>query len=146
LKRILVDANVLVSFLTNRNEDQRKKASALLKGAVAREHVLCLHSMTIVEMAYVLTQLYGEEPVEVARDVTDLLAMPGVIPVDEIPWSRVLELWPNVIASLGDAILAAVASEGRYEAVATFDVPLRKKLARRGIESYWSMRRAAKPS
>jgi predicted nucleic acid-binding protein len=121
MKRILVDANVLVSFLTNRNEDQRKRASALFKGAVAREHVLALHSMSIVEMV-----------------VAELLAMPGVIPVEEITWTRVLERWPEVISSLGDAILAAAASEGRYDAVATFDVPLRKKLAKQGSVSYWS--------
>ena len=138
MKRILVDANVLVSFLTNRNEDQRKRASALFKGAVAREHLLALHSMSIVEMVYVLTQLYDEEPGEVARDVAELLAMPGVIPVEEVSWTRVLERWPEVISSLGDAILAAVASEGRYDAVATFDGPLRKKLAKQGSASYWS--------
>jgi predicted nucleic acid-binding protein len=137
MKKILVDANVLVSFLTNRNEDQRKRASALFKGAVAREHTLVLHSMVIVEMIYVLTQLYNEDPKEVARDVTELLAMPGVMATEELSWSGVLERWPDVISSLGDAILAAVASEGRYDAVATFDAPLRKKLVKQGSVSYW---------
>ncbi len=47
---ILVDANVLISFLTDRNARQREEASALLRGAVAQEHMLVLHSMTIVEM------------------------------------------------------------------------------------------------
>jgi predicted nucleic acid-binding protein len=137
VKEILVDANVLVSFLTDRNESQRRQASALFRGAAEWEHPLVLHTITIVEMAYVLIQLYQQEPSQVAEAVADLLAMPGVLAADEVQWPLVLERWPQTLASLGDAILAAVASQGRYDAVATFDVPLRKKLARQGSVSYW---------
>ena len=64
--------------------------------------------------------------------------MPGVIPADEVSWPLVLERWPQVIRSLGDAMLAAVASEGKYDAVATFDSGLRKELKKQGSTSYWS--------
>jgi predicted nucleic acid-binding protein len=138
MKQILVDTNVLVSFLTDRNPGQQAKAAALLRGAAEREHMLVLHSMSIVEMIYVLTQLYHEDPTDVAQDVSDLLAMPGVISTDDIPWSLVLERWPRVIASLGDAILAAVASRGHFDTVATFDRILAKKLALQGSAPYWS--------
>jgi predicted nucleic acid-binding protein len=140
MKQILVDANVIISFLTDRNARQREKASDLLRGAVAHEHTLVLHSMSIVEIIYVLTQLYDEDPRSVARDVSDLLAMRGVISTDEVAWSQVLERWPQTIPALGDAILAAVAGRGSFDAVATFDRDLAKKLARQGAVLVWPAR------
>jgi predicted nucleic acid-binding protein len=137
MKQILVDANVLVSFLTDRNAHQSERAAALLRGAAAQEQLLVLHSMSIMEMIYVLTQLYHEDPKSVAEDVADLLAMPGVITTDEVMWSVVLERWPQTIPALGDAILAAAASGGQFDAVATFDRNFAKKLARQGSAVFW---------
>jgi predicted nucleic acid-binding protein len=54
MREILVDANVLVSFLTDRNKDQQEKAAALLLAAREREHSLILHSISISEAIYVL--------------------------------------------------------------------------------------------
>jgi predicted nucleic acid-binding protein len=140
MKQVLVDANVLVSFLIDRNAIQRRRARDLLRGAVAQEHVLVLHSMSIAEMIYVLTEVYGEDPRGVARDVSDLLAMPGVISVDEVVWSAVLERWPQKIRALGDAILAAAAGRSSLDAVATFDHGLAKQLTREGSALYWPAR------
>jgi len=85
----------------------------------------------------VLTQLYHEDPPDVAEEVADLLAMPGVVSTDEVAWSQVLERWLRPISTLGDAIVAAVASRGPFDAVATFDRDLAKKLIRQGTASFW---------
>jgi predicted nucleic acid-binding protein len=138
MKEVLVDTNVLISFLTDRNKDQQDRAAALLLGAREREHSFVLHSIAVTEAIYVLRNLYKIEPQQIAASIRQLLALPGVVSVSDLSWSLVFERWPDVIPNLGDAILAAVAAQERCDAVATFDGNLRKKLAKQGSPSYWS--------
>ena len=102
-----------------------------------REHSLFLHSITVSESIYVLRNVYGLDPKEIASSIYQVLCLPGVVPIGDVPWSLVFERWPGVVSNLGDAVLAAVAIRERFDAVATFDVPLRKKLAKQGSKVYW---------
>ncbi|HEY0510741.1 MAG TPA: PIN domain-containing protein [Thermoanaerobaculia bacterium] len=138
MKTVLVDANVLVSFLTDRNEDQQERAAALLSAAREREHTLVLHTISVSEASYVLRNLYKVDQQEIADSMRQLLGLPGVVSTGEVSWSLVFERWPDVIPNFGDAILAATAVQESCDAVATFDRPLRKKLAQQGSVSYWS--------
>ena len=137
MKEILVDTNVLVSFFTDRNQEQQERADALFRAAASRELTLAVHAISISEMVYVLRNLYKVEPPKIAQAIRLLWAMPGVVAIGEVVWSLVLERWPETISSLGDAVLAATAIEGSYDAVATFDAPFGKKLAKQGSASYW---------
>jgi len=57
--------------------------------------------------------------------------------VDDCPWKRVLEVWPDLLAGLTDAAIVALATVNRYDAVATFDRKLANKLRTFGLAAYF---------
>jgi predicted nucleic acid-binding protein len=57
--------------------------------------------------------------------------------VDDCPWKRVLELWPNPLSGLTDAAIVALAITNRYDAIATFDRKLSNKLQTFGLDAYF---------
>jgi predicted nucleic acid-binding protein len=138
VNEILVDANVLISFVTDRDLKQQEQADNLFKAAADQRHRLILHTISISEMVYVLINIYAFPRWSAAAALGKLLSMPGVVPEGVVFWNEVLALWPESISNLGDAVVASVAAQGSYEAVATFDRPLRKKLAKLGARSYWT--------
>jgi predicted nucleic acid-binding protein len=137
MKRVLVDTNVLISFVSDRNELQQTRANRLFAAAAAGKVELILHHAVITELVFVLSNLYGIETQEIAAVLGDLLALPGTVAVHETSWPLVLDLWPGAIPGFADAILTAVALQGRYAAVATFDSKLARALRRRGVASDW---------
>jgi len=142
VKRVVLDTNVLVSFLTDRNAEQQEQASALFEAASSGKTELVLHQIVISELVYVLGNLYGVEAAEIAEMLGELLTTPGVVPIDEVVWTHVFELWPRRISDYADAVLATVTHHGSYDSVATFDQRFRRQLLREGLSSFW---RPAKP-
>ena len=138
MKRVVLDTNVLVSFLTDRDAEQQAKAAALFESAAQGEVQLILHQMVISEMVYVLGNLYKVETQEIAGMLEDLLSSAGVIPVDEVLWTRVLEIWPGRFGDFADAVLAVATLEARYDAVATFDRQFVGQLRREELTPYWT--------
>ena len=137
MTRVVLDTNVLVSFLTDRDLPQQAQAAGLLSRAAAGEIQVILHQTVVMELAYVLRNLYNMSSEEVAPLLRDLLALQGVVVADRLPWSAVLDLWPSQVPDLADAILAAVASVDRCDAIATFDMAFRRRMAKLGVKSHW---------
>ena len=141
MSRIVLDTNVLVSFLTDRDLAQQVRAAKLFAAAASGVDELALPQVVATEMVYVLTNLYKLDASSVAAILADLLALPGILPLDSVDWPAVLDLWPKRYADFTDACLAAVAQQGRFDAVATFDRPFARQLARESLTTVWSWRR-----
>ena len=134
MKRIVIDTNVVLSFLTDRDLRQQVIAAGLLEGAASGLHQLVLHQLVITETVYVLRNLYQQTPAVTAAVVRDLIDMPGIAVVDEMPWARLFEIWPHQSNSYADSAIAALAGSGEYDSVATFDRDLRKLLRKLNVQ------------
>ena len=137
MQRVVVDANVFLSTLVHRNDKQRDAAKALLLKAEDGELEVILPQFVVFEIVYVLQSTYGIPGSELAAMLRDLIALPGVLVIDECPWKRVLEYWPAPLPSLADAAIVAVAASKRYDAIATFDQKLGKRAKDLGVATYW---------
>jgi predicted nucleic acid-binding protein len=137
VQRVVIDANVFLSFIVHRNDKQRDAAKALLARAEDGELVAILPQFVVFEIVYVLQSAYSIRDEELATLTRDLLALPGVQLTDEAPWRRVFNVWPRPLPSLADASIVAVAMANRYEAVATFDRKLVNRLESFGLTAYF---------
>jgi predicted nucleic acid-binding protein len=136
MNRIVIDTNVIISFLTDRNLDQQKLAAVLFEGALEGRHELILHQIAASEVVYVLHNLYHRSMAEVAASIRDLVELPGVVLIDKMPWTDLFDLWPREMESYADAALVAVARSGKYDYLATFDRNLRNQMKALGVFPY----------
>ena len=137
MRRVVVDANVLISFFVDRIEKQRDAADELLQKAEQGEIAAIVPQFVVFETTYVLQSQYAITGERLASVIRDVVTFPGVQIVDDCPWKRVMEVWPSPLPSLADAALIAVATTNRYDAVATFDRKLAKRLEDFALAAYF---------
>jgi predicted nucleic acid-binding protein len=137
VRSVVIDANVLVSYFTARNDTQLAAARTLLQQADDGELVAIIPQFVVFEVTYVLQGLYNITGDRLTAMIRDVVSFPGARVIDDCPWKRVLEVWPDPLPSLADAAMAAVAVANRYDAVATFDRKLAKRVQDLGVSSYW---------
>ena len=137
MRSVVVDANVFVSFLVERNATQHSAARALLSAAEDGEIAGIIPQFVVFEIAYVLQSQYGLTGQRLASTVNAVVTFPGMRIVDECPWKRLLEIWPERLPGLADAAIVAVAAANRSQSVATFDRKLSNRLEAFGLATYW---------
>jgi len=131
-----VDTNVIVSFLTNRSAAQQRQARTLLIDSANGIHRSLLLQAVVTEAVYVLARLYGMEARRIAVVLQDLMGMPGVTVLNDVPWTETFAVWPREIDDFADAILAVIAQQNGF-AVATFDKKLARTLHAMNIPVLW---------
>lgn len=120
MKRLHLDANVLLRFLRNDDSDQSPKARRLFARAERREVELAVSVLTVAEAFYAFRASYKMHRPDAAQVLGNLLQT-GIFLLEKEP--LVLDALGRVKAhnvDFGDAMLAAEStSEGR--AIASFD-------------------------
>jgi predicted nucleic acid-binding protein len=137
VRSVVADANVFVSFFVERNKAQQEGALRLLAAAEEGEIAGVIPQSVVFEIVYVLQSQYKLTPHQLAKVVDAVTSFPGMQIVDDCPWKRVLEIWPDPLSGLTDAAVVALAKANGYEAVATFDRKLANKLPVFGLRAYF---------
>lgn len=137
MKRVGLDTNVVLSFITDRDARQQARAAELFSAATAGEHVVVLPQAVVRETVYILQSAYGTPTKVISPVMRDLLSLPGVLIADRLDWPAVWAMWPGSIRDFGDACLTAVTRAGDVDLLATFDTVFARRARRHGVETYW---------
>ena len=124
---IVLDTNLIVSALTDRDPDQQQVAERLIRESSLGNHELVVPFFVLLEIRYVLSNVYGLGDDQISMMIRAFVALPAVAVCTEVSVSRWLELWPEVFSDPPDAALAAVAEENGW-AVGTFDREFQRAL------------------
>jgi predicted nucleic-acid-binding protein len=125
MKALLLDANVLVRFLTQDDPKQSPASTVLFEKAERREVTLHLDGLALAEAVYVLIGRYGRSRVDVANVLLALVQNAGIETVEADIVTDALRRFAAFNVDFADAWLAARAARDGH-AIASFDRDLDK--------------------
>lgn len=134
--RVVIDTNVFLSAVTDRNLRQREHAEALFRAAARGEIEIAIPQSILFEMTYVLSSVYGRDAATIRTMLRDLVALPGVEIIDQLSFASWMELWERHFPDPADAAVTVVALE-RGSKVATFDRRFARRLKAAGVSGWW---------
>jgi predicted nucleic acid-binding protein len=136
MKLIVIDTNVLISFVTSRNSDQQALVTPFFEEAAkSRCRIICPGNV-LAEFSYVMNRIYTVPIAEIAAIIKSFIALPGVTVVGDISYDHLFQIWPGVIAEYGDAVVAVTAKSVKGSAIATFDRKMAAALERLNVPLY----------
>ncbi len=135
MRKIIIDTNCLISFVSDRNAAQQEKIAALLNKSRRLKNMVICHHHVVSEFVYVLTSVYSLKAENVQQMVADLISMPGVTYTSDVDMQALLSLWPESIPDYGDAVLAACCKKTKGAQIATFDKKFNNALIRIGVSA-----------
>ena len=120
MKRLWVDANVLVRFLTGEPKDMYERSLALMTRVERGEVTLVVSQLVVAEVIWVLKSFYEHSMEQISKVVIGLLSAPGVEAEDRETMIRAVDLAREKNVDFIDAHLALRAA-AQDEEVCTFD-------------------------
>jgi predicted nucleic-acid-binding protein len=135
VKKYIIDTNVLISFVTDRNPAQQEIVAPLFESASRLKCTLICHQFVLTEFVFVMDKVYGTPKETINSMLRDLVSMPGGEVYQETDFSTLLSYWPAKIMDFGDALLAATAKKIKGAIVVTFDEKFKVALKKLGQET-----------
>jgi predicted nucleic acid-binding protein len=123
----ILDANILLRYLTDEPRALADRVAAILERADEKQVALVVAPLTLAEVIYVLESVYKWPRVDVADGLLQLISASVLTFLEEPTVVRSLT-WYRDRAGLdfADAYVAALAVERRHSTVISFDRDLRR--------------------
>ncbi|MBN1904264.1 MAG: PIN domain-containing protein [Deltaproteobacteria bacterium] len=134
MKKIIIDTNVLISFITDRDLEQQKMASVLFYGASQYKYLILCPQNVLTEFIFVMDKVYNSSLEKINEILNDFISMPGIEVIHDLDLQLVLSYWPKYFSDFGDAIVASVCKGIKGTSVATFDRKFKNALKKADIE------------
>lgn len=118
---VVVDANVILRFLTDEPRQLADRAAALLESAEKQRLTLLVAPLTVAEVVYVLGSVYRWERREIANQLLEFLTASSLVCLEPAIVLQAL-LWYRDVPGVhfADAYIAAL-SQARGARILTFD-------------------------
>jgi predicted nucleic acid-binding protein len=116
----LLDANVVLRFLTQDHPAKSRAAAALFEKAKNRKAILELDAVILAEVIYTLEGYYKKSREEIANTLLQLVTSPGMEATPHVTVVNALLRYKNQPVDFPDAWLATLAAQRKLPA-ASFD-------------------------
>lgn len=126
MKSVVVDANVIIRFLTGDDATQSAAATELFRAASLGKIELVVPTTVLQETVYALETFYEGTPETIAPKLNSLLGLTGITCPDSRWVLHAIQWYRAKKSDFGDALLCAYARHHNHE-VSTFDKDLIRK-------------------
>ncbi|MFU8858149.1 MAG: PIN domain-containing protein [Deferrisomatales bacterium] len=121
MKRIFVDTNLLIRYLTNDDPAKAGRVEQWLDKAAAGEVKLVTAEMVLAETVWVLESSYGLSNTQVAPLIRGILATPGLEVLNAALVTRALDHYQALRVDFVDGYIAAVMEKQGIDEILSFD-------------------------
>ena len=135
MKKYIIDTNALISFVTDRNQNQQEIVAPLFEAASRLKCTLVCHQFVLTEFVFVMDKVYGTPKDSINTILRDFIAMPGVQLFQQTDFTVLLSFWPSKITDFGDAVIAATSKTLKGSTIVTFDLKFKSALKQLGMDS-----------
>lgn len=134
MKNIIIDTNILISFITDRDPAQQKMASSLFDDASQLKYLILCPQNILTEFVFVMDKVYGVSADKISEIINDFISMPGIEVIHGLDLQQVLSYWPKYFKDFGDAVAASVCKDIKDATVATFDKKFKNALKKTNLK------------
>ena len=121
----LIDANIIVRFLTADHEEHFQKAKEILLKIEAREMEAEILDGVLAEVYFVLLKVYGLPKQSIIKDLKTILSLDGIVGDNKIILFEALSILERKNIDFVDALICAKAKLQNYD-ILSFDNDLKK--------------------